>query len=121
MKLLGLADKLTTILCVIDTFFDLDDDEIKASLSTTTTSLLLSGAAPKDIKEVQARVAQAYIDSLSTEQLIEFDELLKQKEMEMISKESYNVSLNNNLVAKVPKLNASNKVVEEKSKIFKKC
>lgn len=125
MKLFGAADYLTTLgisTTAMDIMLeDVDFDEFESTLTISLTSTLLGCVETKDKKEVQARAAQTYIDSLSTEQLAEFDELLKQKEMEMLSKESYDVSLNNSLVAKVPKLDTPNMSVAEKPKTFKKC
>lgn len=126
MKLFGAADVLTTTVVsflTVDEIFDLediDDDEFLSLLTTSIAAIstLSGGNQSKEIKEQQAIIAQYYIDSLSTEQLAKFDELLNQKEMEMLSKDSYEIPLKDNLVATVS-IDDPNKKVVEKTKTLK--
>lgn len=94
---------------------DIDNDEFFTTTSLTT-SISLTSDAYKEKTAMQAQLAQCYIDSLSTEQLAELDELARKKEQELLSKDFDQVSINGDLKVKVPNLESSSK----QNKVLKK-
>lgn len=81
MKLVGALTTLTTswstTTCSID-----DADSVHTAYTTATTTATSSLGGNQNIN-IQLQAANDYIDSLSVEQLAEFDEIVAQKEAEL--------------------------------------
>lgn len=96
-----LTTAYSTVTCLVD-----DSDSIDTAfttLTTTTTSSL--GVSPRVNISIQA--ANSYVESLSVNQLAEFDKMLSQKENEL--------DLGNGQIAIIPEIQT-----DSSEKIYKK-
>lgn len=87
---LDTASLCSELYCTTTCLDGIDDEYKTTTMACSITTALNSIQVPDNI--VIIRNAQSYVDSLSTEQLVELDQLLSEKELEFTIEENQNIS-----------------------------
>ena len=88
---LDLTTLISELYCTSTCLDSVDDDYKTTTMACSITTALNNIQVPDNI--VIIRNAQSYVDSLSTEQLVELDQLLAEKELDFDIEEKQNITI----------------------------